>query len=210
MNDLVFNPWIGEQYNQGLNGKKTFILGEAHYLNEGGGIKCKQSEFTKACIGAQTDQNLGDGEWTHPFFTKIMKVMSSNMTKKEFWDQVIFYNYIQEFIKGVRKRPDTLQWRNAACPLKYILKEYQPEVLIVLGYELWTHVSWYFEKTKVGVPEKGLKQPCLLSPKEIAGIDCDIKPSEIKPFLAIPIKHPSSVGFSTQYWKKQMSLFLNY
>lgn len=43
MNSIFFEPWIGDLYKKGINGKKVFILGDSHYCPHDGnnGDECE-------------------------------------------------------------------------------------------------------------------------------------------------------------------------
>lgn len=201
MTTINFTPWIGENYKTGINNKKTIILGEAHYLNDvennNWNLPEKKPKFTKACISAQIGIDKGDGVWTHPFFTKIVSAITgitspNNDQKTEFWNSVIFMNYIQEFVDGgARKRPTKSQWEQAVSYFQNIVMIHKPENILVFGYDLWDHVSKTLKNTVI--------EEVKLSGKKRATNSYFISDNEEYSFNVLPFYHPSS-RFSPSQW----------
>jgi hypothetical protein len=196
-----FTPWIGSYYENGINNKKTIILGEAHYLkdveNNNWNLPENKPKFTKACISAQIGIDDGDGKWTHPFFTKIVSAITgitkpNNEQKAEFWNSVIFMNYIQEFVDGgARKRPTKDQWEQAVSNFQNTIKIYKPENVFVFGYDLWDHISKYLNNTVI--------EQVKFSGKKRSTNSHFISDDEKYSFNVLPFYHPSS-RFSPKQW----------
>ena len=133
----LFDPWIGENYNEsGLGGVRVALLGEAHY----GTPDRQTSDFTYWCIN-----NLAKVERGHAFFTKVAKlfidvepgVPLSLEQKCAFWDSVAFTNYVQSFPSGkARVRPSAEMWSHAAECLPATLAELDADFVLVLGKSL--------------------------------------------------------------------------
>ena len=111
MNSVVkFKPWVGENYETGIHqGKKLMILGESHYCAN------PETEATED-ITIKVIEDLLDPfseyEGYKNTYTKFAKAVVgekqfSDETKKEFWQHVIFYNYVQTAISGARVSPTT-------------------------------------------------------------------------------------------------------
>lgn len=136
MQKATFKPWVGSGYhNTGLYGLKILFLGESHY-----GIKGNESPETTINVVRRLGQkNL------HRFFTTtaklaLLKGANENISKKErkeLWNNVAFYNYIQEFVaEKARRRPSLDMWESSKNAFLDVLYELQPDLLVILGKEL--------------------------------------------------------------------------
>jgi hypothetical protein len=133
-----FKPWIGKNYHtNGLNGIKILFLGESHYGKAG-------NEKADTTINVIKRLALGEQRY-HRFFTTIAKFALlkgaknkiSKKERKEFWESVAFYNYVQEFVGDKsRIRPTKEMWQSAKKPFCEILEELKPQLIVVLGKEL--------------------------------------------------------------------------
>jgi hypothetical protein len=130
----TFQPWIGEKYEDGLDGGvQLLVLGESHYGQSG----TEEAGFTQTTV-----VKLGQNK-RNPFFTIPAKLVLgmdtsdgiSDRERSEFWDRVAFYNYVQEFIdEGARgDRPTTQMWQEAEEPFLNVLQDLNPDALLVLG-----------------------------------------------------------------------------
>lgn len=136
----VFEPWEGSKYRSGgLEGVRVLILGESHYGDVG---------TESAACTIETVKDLGQ-ERRNRFFTVTQKLVSGinpeewvpDKTRVEFWESVAFYNYVQSFPGDKsRMRPTQEMWANAATPLLKTLQELRPQVMVVLGLELQSHL----------------------------------------------------------------------
>jgi hypothetical protein len=187
MSAIFFRPWIGDEYQAGLRyGKRVMILGESHY--EWDADEKPDPDWTRTFIGNQIS-----GEHTHAFWTRVVGAFIGHKPdlaeKQEFWRSVAFYNYIQESAgDGPRIRPTPEMWIRSEPGFAKVLKKYAPQVLIVLGYQLWNNIpdlggAW--DKPINGAPQTQTWR----YPLEGGGT-C----------LAYGIRHPSS-GFSGSVWR---------
>ena len=136
----TFEPWIGSKYwTKGLDGKRVLILGESHYGEVG-------LEYAGLTIDVVR-------EWGQKkrlrFFTVCQKLIQgpgkddwvSDQQRRDFWEHVSFYNYVQSFPgPEPRYRPNAEMWAGGMEPFLFTLDELEPDVLIVLGYELAEHI----------------------------------------------------------------------
>jgi len=147
----TFAPWVGANYyNGGIIGVRILILGEAHY----GDHDEEVLDFTQKIV-----RKLGQQE-RFAFFTRVQKLVENrtefvtNDERKKFWEQVAFYNYIQGFPGNTpRIRPTEKMWNEAAPIYLETLKELKPDLVIILGNELWDHVPYDEDNTCLcGIP----------------------------------------------------------
>ena len=144
---VKFQPWVGDNYEN--ENPKILVLGESHY----GSTEENKEIFTQNVIQSWALR----AEGSHKFFTIIAKILSdktedwlSDDDSKEFWNKVIFYNYIQDFVgESARIRPIDEMWKQAKKPFEEVLCKYQPDIVVVLGKNLGWYVEQYsndFEK----------------------------------------------------------------
>ncbi|HIG9504431.1 TPA: hypothetical protein ACYFTC_005756, partial [Klebsiella pneumoniae] len=75
--------------------------------------------------------------------------------RREAWQHVAFYNYVQEFVGDAgRIRPTRAMWRDAATVLEEVVAELRPDVILVLGYQMWDHLP------ELPVTWACVKHPC--------------------------------------------------
>jgi hypothetical protein len=58
----------------------------------------------------------------------------------EFWQSVVFYNYVQVPMSGSRKSPTAEDFADGVVPFFEVLAAYQPDLVIVWGKRLWEHL----------------------------------------------------------------------
>lgn len=134
MTQIFFKPYIGDKYYESHYGVRVMVLGESHY----GDAEDLSPDYTQFVVN---EHAFCAGS---PFFTKLTKLLRceagavSIEERHETWRHVAFYNYIQEFVGDVgRIRPTTAMWVRAVCALKVVVQELQPDVILVLGHQMW-------------------------------------------------------------------------
>lgn len=134
----TFEPWVGSRYySEGYNGARILILGESHY----GKPDEETPDFTQIVIRALGQQKR------FRFFTVVQKTVSnetgwiSDDQRRDFWERVAYYNYIQKLVGDwSRIRPTKQMWHDAKEPLLSTLTELSPQILIILGFELYENL----------------------------------------------------------------------
>ena len=209
MKNVIFTPWVGKNYfEHGYRNKKIMVLGESHYCKkcEEEGKKCWATK-KKKCNEREYHINLflqyknGKGEfepWFNTFtkFTNIFVNSNKGEDINNFWDSIIFYNYVQTPIEGARTPPTPEMFENSIKPFFEILKKYEPDVIFVWGRRLW----------------ESLPYECFLAGKTIFNKPSGFYKNGTKNIHTFCIKHPSS-GFDKKFWtkyiKKAMSVLKN-
>lgn len=141
----TFLPWVGENYSR--QSPKLLILGESHYKRDG----ADRDTFTQEVIRSWAIGEQG----SRKFFTTIAKVLTGNLDgylskveKAKFWNEVAFYNYVQEVVDDPRDRPTDVMWEKAQKPFLEVVNSLSPDIIIVLG----GHLSYHVNKTKDRLP----------------------------------------------------------
>ena len=155
MPKTIFNPWVGKEYdNQKL---KLLIVGESHYYNDEEHRKEQQGNesFTSVLLQQYLDiKELRNdrGRWTK-FYTNtynslahLLDISPHNTKPSEFWNKVVFYNYIQEFLSGVGVDIYPLYINNDVYKeaLYKVIAQHNPDYVILLSDRLAR--LWKYEK----------------------------------------------------------------
>jgi len=122
---------------------------------------------------------------------------NSEIDRKEFWDNVAFYNYIQEPVgDGPRERPTEEMWANAKAPFMEVLGQLRPSHLLVLGGQLWENL-----------PSEGRRGPDIEGP--VGGRDTWLYSCDDSEVFATWVYHPSSIkGASSRNSSPYVEQFL--
>lgn len=196
---LKFKPWIGDNYQQGINGKKVLVLGESHY--------CASPDEATESITIDVISDLLDPssefEAYKNTYTKFAKALSGcfgkmNVSdKRTLWHSVAFYNYVQEPITGPRTSPTEAQFKCSEQAFKEVLEMSNPDVIIAWGHRLYNHLPGYGSQGKDITGSDGTKFETWLYP---------LKNGSTARVLGID--HPS-VGFTPEYWNDVINRFIN-
>lgn len=198
MTQPTFRPWKPSD-DPRFNGLKLLIVGESHY-DEGEPPPAEQvSSFTSEIVmrwGA-------NAEGYQRFFGNIYASFNddgahwSSGQFKRFWTSVNFYNYVQSFVPGQsRVRPTARQFSGSADAFHAVLDDLKPEAIVVVGQTTWDLMSDRGAKL-VERDEDGLGS---IYRYEYNGGSC----------LAGHTHHPSSIGYSADYWRPRVGRFLEH
>ncbi|WP_370621706.1 hypothetical protein NMD10_27700 (plasmid) [Citrobacter portucalensis] len=148
---VKFLPWVGERYHSSRYGVRVLVLGESHY----GVQEDYTPDFTRDVVNGHAFQS------GFRFFTMITTLLrgspgcADEEERREAWQHVAFYNYVQEFVGDAgRIRPTRAMWRDAAAALEEVVTELRPDVILVLGYQMWDHLP------ELPVTWACVKHPC--------------------------------------------------
>lgn len=133
-----FLPFVGEKYHNSRYGVRLLVLGESHY-----GVDADSGpDFTQKVI---RDCAYVSG---FAFFSKLTNVLRgrtdwpTDEDRRETWQHVAFYNFVQEFVgEESRIQPIKAMWRAAQAPFLNVVRELEPDVILVLGSRLWDNVD---------------------------------------------------------------------
>jgi hypothetical protein len=146
MNNVVFKPWVGKYYKN--KSTKILVLGESHYLDDYKPdettleLKKVTSEIIKKYLKYKNGK-VEHEKWMNTFkkFTNVILATQVDITELvEFWNSVVFYNYVQEPMSGPRLSPTTNDFKMSALAFFEVLKKYQPDIIIAWGDRLWEHL----------------------------------------------------------------------
>lgn len=200
--EIGFLPWEGDKYGNGIlgydnnnsilygktlnQGKKIMVLGESHYCAN------PETEATKD-ITIKVIEDLLDPLSEHEgyknTYTKFAKSFIGNLqynqqNKEDFWQHILFYNYVQSPITGTRIAPSDSQFKESEKAFFEILSKYQPDLVIVWGKRLYTNL-----------PQSGKQLADLeITQGQYVGKATEIWSYQIgtKTIPIMPITHPSA------------------
>ena len=137
MSKVRFQPYIGELYNDSRYGIRLLVVGESHYDDDASA----GSDFTSYVV----DQNAFEAGAS--FFTKLTKLLKgtdADLTEEdrvEAWKHIAFYNYVQEIVgDAARISPTKEMWEAAHEPFVEVVDRLKPDVILVLGVNLWNQM----------------------------------------------------------------------
>lgn len=210
MDDINFRPWVGEKYlTTGFQGKRILVLGESHYckvqLAENGRCYpyCRRMNMDESCLNQtiRVVDNVVYHYKRHPYQKTFLcferAVVGKELKEKEredFWQSVMFYNYIQHSQKEPRRPPSAEHWEKSEKAFVEVLETYMPDCIIVWGVRLFKSLPKLGGK-KYNLPIKA-KVPATYRLYTIDG----------KQIPALQIYHPSA-GFSWKEWHDVIDCF---
>lgn len=123
-----FLPWIGAHYEKSRWGRRVLVLGESHYGD------C-DSETTRH-VGAGQAQRCHDR-----FGFGVAQVLlgdheAPRTSCSEVWNEIAFYNYLQDALPRPRVYPDEALWKLAAPPLTQVMESLVPQFVLIFGVRL--------------------------------------------------------------------------
>ncbi len=192
----TFLPWkpAGDPR---FNGIRLMVVAESHYDEDDPPPPEKWPGFTTSIVTRYGT----NPERYQRFFGNIYATFNddgahwSSDEFKRFWTSVNFYNYVQSFVPGQsRVRPTAKQFAESADAFHAVLDDLKPEAIVVVGQTTWDLMSDRGAKL-VERDEDGLGS---IYRYEYNGGSC----------LAGHTHHPSSIGYSADYWRPRVGRFL--
>ena len=209
-----FDPWVGEGYGQ-KNGlalpAKLLLLGESHYRDRNWEEWDEQP--TMGVIREFKQQEKGGYRLFPNSMRTILRptVPTDRSTRKQFFDCIAFYNYIQRGLERRGERPTQEMWEEAAGPFRATLECLRPTHIVACGrslrknmqknQELWTPpseslVDWFDPAI---FPQRW-------PPQNILGFSRYSQGQS----LVLSIQHPSWRYYQPSAWHRVVERFLQY
>jgi hypothetical protein len=125
-------PWRGPQYEIGINRERIAIVGYSHWLaeNEEDSDECTKEVVSRVITGEYSDT---------PFFNQIRNYFAFE-SNKEFWNRVLFFNYLPDSIGTGDERFNTgtvEQIERAKERFARIIGERRPHKMLVFTKKGW-------------------------------------------------------------------------
>jgi len=128
---LNYEPFVGIDYEHGIYEKKVIILG---YYIYGTKPEDKDKDAIKKRVKISLQNNIEKENWINNYRNFIKTLSEDDYPYnygEKIWNKVLFHTYIQEPLKEKKSKPRVFQIRNAQESLKFVIKEYQPDVILV-------------------------------------------------------------------------------
>ena len=128
---VQFHPWVGSNYEN--MPRKILLLGDSHHGDEPG------NDITQYVVQRFYQHQLKQKQ----FFNGIIWTLYGNKSDLEDkYNNIAFYNYVQELVSGPRVRPPHDDYIAAQEPFVEVLEKLHPDMVISFGYTL----RWYLQK----------------------------------------------------------------
>jgi hypothetical protein len=210
MKHVKFRPWKGDNYEQIPHGKKLLILGDSHYCakdkNRNDACRSKGDcsyDCMNDCCYKMTHNLIRDeyiefrsGRKKSEGYLQTILTFEKNLfgytpspqESINFWNSVIFYNYIQhsQYKPRSRRKTEAEEIDDYKEAFKEVLAEYQPDCIIIWSKFLFTR-DW--------LPDGAPESPDYTLKAEYNGVIYDTPVRTFKldagnPIPAIIIQHP--------------------
>ena len=197
MSNIKFLPWIGQNYHNGINGKKVLVLGESHY--------CENMADAVPTITQDIITDLFDPESEHEAYkntyTKFIKALAGQDLKfqerENIWNKVAFYNYVQSPLKKARVAPTPKEFQDSDIAFFETLEKLQPDYVIVWGKRMYDNL-----------PNKGQRGTDVVLPNEQPLATWTYTLNNGNTVKLLGITHPSA-GFSWDWWHTAIMKFID-
>lgn len=122
-------PWIGSNYEEGIDGQKIAISGYSHW-----GDGHESDDVTVECV-----EHILDGSWQISFFDRIQSYFGYQ-DRSIFWNSVLFFNFVPSLVGGAQQR---YAWATAEQKkvgqerVLRIIEDHKPDKLFVFTRKGW-------------------------------------------------------------------------
>lgn len=196
MKDVKFLPFVGDNYNKGLQGKKVLVLGESHYCaNASEAVP----SLTQDIIKDLYDPNSEFEPYKNTYTKFAKSLVNKDLTvkdKEEIWNKLAFYNFVQNPITGPRKPPSNQEFLDSHTAFFQVLEALQPDCILAWGSRLYDNL-----------PDKGNQGENLTVVGDTPIETWNYTLSNGKVVKVMAVTHPSS-GYSWDWWYQRITQFL--
>lgn len=139
MSVVRFAPWVGAQYaTEGFRGLRVLVVSESHY----GDSRYERPDVTPELIKALAlglGHKRAQGKFgRHPHYAKIFASLNNCSTagifnreqRRDFWEKVAYFNFIQQFLPKIRKEPPAGAWARGKPAFVEVMQVLQPELVL--------------------------------------------------------------------------------
>jgi len=123
MTIIEHKPWQGLHFHTaGIDGQRIGIVGHSHYDKKGGCIDT--DAFTENCMG-----KVMSGKWHFQFFTSIRNYFGFD-DHEDFWDRVLFFNYIPSKVASAYDYGTPEQIAHAEKRFTRLIRQHKPHKVL--------------------------------------------------------------------------------
>lgn len=139
INGLKYLPWIGK--NALEQKERVLIIGESVYnwgKNEeeinSAQDKLEKNDFARVVVYEHGIENpISKRKFARNIEKTISNELNSEIEHIEFWENVLFHEYVQRPMKNIKERPTNEDYSNGAKILTELFRILQPNKCIFLG-----------------------------------------------------------------------------
>jgi hypothetical protein len=186
--EIKIEPFEGKNYKN--SSPKILILGMSEWGREFEGDRKRSIEYING---------IKNEEYPHQYFTKVFNTfhLSHHNDRRSFWDDVCFYNYIQEVMAIPQQYTPKRHWESAETPFWEVVNKLNPDIIIVTGFETYKHLP-------NGDGQKG--KTFRISEGKMETWEYDINNKRV---IVCKTHHPAFHGYKTDVWRKLFLQFFN-
>ena len=158
MENVYFEPWIGENYWEGgFFGKKILVIGNSHYC--GHRTECNNcgvdgycfdydcSSFTTNVVNQYLDRDEDEWESWYNTYWKFECALCGYETDKDdsydIWNSIAFYNYLQTAVESPYDPGNDEDYENSESAFWEVLEDLHPDYIIMWGDRVWNQSPSY-------------------------------------------------------------------
>jgi hypothetical protein len=131
---MTHRPWVGKHYMDGIKGQRIAVIGYSHWLGEG------ETDADDATVDTINKVVSGDLHFdTIGFFVRVRSYFGF-ASHEEFWNRVLFFNFLPECVGGADERYDAgtkEQVERGRHRVLSIFEEYRPHKALVFSARGW-------------------------------------------------------------------------
>ena len=143
-NGINYLPWVGPDYENGINGKKIMVLGHCHYCDDGSddekftiNILNGYIKWIKQGCPQERDENGKIKDlWTRTYRAFAKAFLGYESCEDEIslvWNRILFYNYVQVSVPSADSKPIAKDYHESEKGFKSVLTQYNPDIIFVWG-----------------------------------------------------------------------------
>lgn len=132
---IEHTPWVGSEYDLGVDGQKIAIVGYSHWLGD------NDPDTTDTTVDVM--QKVVTGEYPDIAFFNLIRGYFGDDAASAFWNKVMFFNFVPEAIGLADHRYDVAggeQQRSGQCRFLRLMKEHSPHKVLVFTSKGWSQM----------------------------------------------------------------------
>ena len=217
MGSSFFKPFIGEKYDEGINGKKILVLGASFYCDKNGQngqrncpffaectdiVKKDSSKFDTTCpeyagknmkLSEEPSNAISERYPAYKRFAEFMQQFASNKSE-DVWDRMAFTDYLQFFSPTIQTKKEYLTQRDFDAFIE-VLQKLKPDVVISWGTAIVENI-----REENPYISDGEKKNLQKTDWYVCNMNVPNVPHEI---TLVSCYHPASI----KYWYGDLDLF---
>ncbi|MGO7653643.1 hypothetical protein ACC862_03400 [Rhizobium ruizarguesonis] len=128
--NVCHTPWVGDRYQDGINGRSVMIVGNSHWLGDN---EADSEGVTLSVVG-----KVVEGAYKIAFFDHVRNYFGF-AGHAAFWSRVIFLNYAPWAVGTGDRRYDHLTWEMAEAGkarFKSMIADRKPDIAFVFSRKI--------------------------------------------------------------------------